>query len=130
MHYVAIVTVLALIQFLLLGFLVATARGKYGVAAPAVSGNETFERYFRVHVNTLEQLIVFLPSMWICTRYMDPRWVAAVGLLYVVGRIVYAISYIRDPKSRSLGFLLTSLPTIFYFVVILYGAIGRLILAG
>ena len=130
MHYVAIVTVLALIEFLLLGILVATARGKYGVAAPAVTGNETFERYFRVHMNTLEQLIVFLPTMWVCTRYFPPTWVAAIGLLFIIGRVVYAASYIRDPKQRTLGFLLTTLPTIAYVVIILYGAIGRLILAG
>ena len=129
MHYVAIVTVLALGEFLLLGFLVATARGKYGVKAPAVTGNETFERYFRVHVNTLEQLIVFLPSMWICTRYFDPTWIAALGLLFVIGRIVYAVSYIRDPRSRSLGFLLTSLPSLVYMLAILYGAIGRLVIS-
>jgi glutathione S-transferase len=130
MHYVAIVTVLALIEFFILGFLVARARGKYKVAAPAVTGNETFERYFRVHVNTLEQLIVFLPAMWICTRYFNPTWVAAIGVLFVIGRAVYAISYVRDPKKRSLGFLLTSLPSFFYMVTILYGAIGRLMFAG
>jgi len=130
MHYVAIVTVLALIEFFILGFLVARARGKYKVAAPAVTGNETFERYFRVHVNTLEQLIVFLPAMWICTRYFNPTWVAAIGVLFVIGRAVYAISYVRDPKKRALGFLLTSLPSFFYMVAILYGAIGRLVFAG
>jgi glutathione S-transferase len=129
MHYVAIVTVLALGEFFLLGFLVATARGKYGVKAPAVTGNETFERYFRVHVNTLEQLIVFLPLMWICTRYFDPTWIAALGMLFVIGRIVYAVSYIRDPRSRSLGFALTSLPSIVYMIAILYGAIGRLVIS-
>lgn len=129
MHYVAIVTVLALGEFFLLGFLVATARGKYGVKAPAVTGNETFERYFRVHVNTLEQLIVFLPLMWICTRYFDPTWIAALGLLFVIGRIVYAVSYIRDPRSRSLGFALTSLPSVVYMIAILYGAIGRLLIS-
>jgi glutathione S-transferase len=129
MHYVAIVTVLALGEFFLLGFLVATARGKYGVKAPAVTGNETFERYFRVHVNTLEQLIVFLPLMWICTRYFDPTWIAALGLLFVIGRIVYAVSYIRDPRSRSLGFALTSLPSVVYMIAILYGAIGRLVIS-
>ncbi|MFL6575284.1 MAG: MAPEG family protein [Povalibacter sp.] len=130
MHYVAIVSVLALLEFLILGFLVAIARGKYGVAAPAVSGHEMFERHFRIHMNTLEQLVVFLPAMWICTRYFDPTWVAALGSLFVIGRIVYAVSYFRDPRKRTMGFVLTSLPVMAYLVIILYGAIGRLVLAG
>jgi glutathione S-transferase len=128
MHYVAIVTVLALIEFFLLGFLVAMARGKYKVAAPAVTGNEMFERYFRVHMNTQEQLIVFLPAMWVCTRYFEPTWIAALGVLFIIGRIVYAVSYIRDPRTRTLGFALTALPTLTYIVAILYGAIGRLLI--
>lgn len=128
MHYVAIVSVLALAEYFLFGFLVATARGKYGVKAPAVAGHEMFERHFRVHMNTLEQLIVFLPSMWICTRYFDPRWVAALGLLFVIGRLVYAVSYVRDPRSRSLGFALTSIPTLIFMAAILYGAIGSLLI--
>ncbi|MFL6619843.1 MAG: MAPEG family protein [Povalibacter sp.] len=130
MHYVAIVSVLALLEFLILGLLVAIARGKYGVAAPAVSGHEMFERHFRIHMNTLEQLVVFLPAMWICTRYFDPTWVAALGSLFVIGRIVYAVSYFRDPRKRTMGFVLTSLPVMAYLVIILYGAIGRLVLAG
>ena len=129
MHYVAIVTVLAIAEFFGLGFLVAKARGTYGVKAPAVTGNEMFERYFRVQMNTLEQLVVFLPLMWVCTRYFDPTWIAALGLLFVIGRIVYAASYIRDPSTRSLGFLLTSLPSLIYMVAILYGAIGRLVIS-
>jgi glutathione S-transferase len=129
MHYVAIVSVLALIQFQILGILVGRARARYGVPAPAVSGNEMFERQFRVHANTLEQLVVFLPAMWICTRYFDPTWIAVLGLLFLIGRTVYAVSYVRNPRSRSLGFLLTILPTFGYLLAILYGAIGRLILS-
>jgi uncharacterized membrane protein YecN with MAPEG domain len=130
MHYVAIVTALALIEFLWLGMLVAKARGRYRVAAPAVTGNETFERHFRVHMNTLEQLVVFLPGLWVSAHYFDPTWMAAIGVLFLIGRVVYARSYVRDPKQRSMGFGLSALPCLIYIVAILYGAIGRLLLAG
>lgn len=129
MHYVAIVTLLALLEFLWFGILVGRARGKYGIAAPAISGNEIFERQFRVHMNTLEQLIVFLPALWIFARYMNPVWGAALGVVFVVGRAVYANAYMRNPKSRSLGFALTSLPTLFLLIGAAWGAI-RAIVAG
>ena len=130
MDYVAIVTVLALIQFLLLGILVGRARARYGVAAPATTGHEMFDRWFRVHMNTAEQLLLYVPAMWIYAYYWNPVWAAGIGLLFIVGRIVYAITYIRDPKSRSLGFLLTFIPIFVFLVGTLVGAIRSLIAGG
>ena len=126
MHYVAIVTVLALAEYQLLGFLVGKARMRYGVAAPATSGNEQFERYFRAHQNTLEQLVIFIPSMWLFAHYFAPVWAAAIGLVFVIGRAVYFRSYVRDPKSRSLGFGLSALPTLVFMIGILWGAINAI----
>ncbi len=111
MPFVAIVTVLALVQFFWLGWLVARARARYGVAAPASSGNELFERHFRVQMNTLEQLVMFLPALWIFAAYVSPLWAAALGVVFILGRAIYAISYVRDPKGRGLGFGLTVFPT-------------------
>jgi glutathione S-transferase len=111
MPFVAIVTVLALLQFFWLGLQVARARGRYGVAAPATTGNEVFERHFRVQMNTLEQLVMFLPALWIFAAYISPLWAAALGVVFILGRAIYAISYVRDPRSRSLGFGLTAFPT-------------------
>lgn len=112
MPFVAIVTVLALLQFFWLSFQVATARGRYGVAAPATTGHEVFERHFRVQMNTLEQLVMFLPALWIFATYVSPLWAAALGVVFIIGRAIYALSYVRDPKSRSLGFGLTAFPTL------------------
>lgn len=123
MPYVAIVTVIALLEFLWLGILVARARGRFGVPAPATTGNELFERQFRVHMNTLEQLMVFLPSLWIFASYVSPLWAAALGCLFIVGRAVYAVAYVRDPRSRSLGFALTALPTMAMMIGIVMWAI-------
>ena len=130
MDYVAIVTALALIQFLMLGALVGRARARYGVAAPATTGHEMFDRWFRVHMNTAEQLLLFLPSMWIYAYYWNPLVAAGLGVLFIIGRTVYAILYIRDPKSRSLGFLLTFIPIFAFLVGTLIGAIRSIVTGG
>jgi glutathione S-transferase len=112
MPYLVLVTALALLQFLYFGIQVGRARGRYAVAAPATTGNEHFERHFRVHMNTLEQLVLFLPSLWVFGSYVSPYWAAPLGLLFIVGRALYGFSYVRDPKSRSLGFMLSIVPTL------------------
>jgi glutathione S-transferase len=112
MHYVALVTVLALLQFFWLGFQVGRARMRYGVPAPASSGHEMFDRSFRVHMNTLEQLVVFLPALWMFAAYVSPIWAAALGVVFIIGRFIYAAAYVRDPKSRSIGFALSALPSL------------------
>ncbi|MGH8178808.1 MAG: MAPEG family protein [Steroidobacter sp.] len=127
MAYVAIVTVLALLQFVWLGLSVGRARAKYGIHAPATSGNEVFERHFRVHMNTLEQLVLFLPSLWIFANYVSPIWAAGLGVVFIIGRFIYASTYVRDPKSRSLGFALTALPSFGMMAGILWWAVGALV---
>jgi len=127
MNYVTIVTVLILLEFLWLGLLVGKARAKYQIAAPATTGHEIFERHFRVHMNTLEQLILFLPAMWMFALYFDERWAAGLGLVFIAGRAVYAKSYVRDPKSRSLGFAMSSIPMLILLAGSLFGAVRELI---
>jgi len=128
MPYVAIVTVLALVEFLWLGFRVGKARAQYGIHAPATSGNDIFERHFRVQMNTVEQLVLFLPSLWIFARYVSPIWAAALGAVFIIGRAIYAVTYVRDPKSRSLGFTLTALPTLIMMAGILVWAVRALVM--
>lgn len=123
MAYVDIVTALAVLQFIGFAFKVGAARGKYGVKAPATSGHEIFERVFRVQQNTLEQLLVFLPGMVLFSRYFNPLWAAGLGVVYLVGRQIYAVTYVKDPSSRSAGFGLTFLPNVILIVGGLIGAI-------
>ncbi len=123
MAWVEIVTCLALIQYLVFASLVARARGKYGVKAPAVVGHEMFERFYRVQMNTLELLIVFLPSVWLAARYWSPALMAAVGAVYLLGRVIYLRSYTHDPASRGLGFLLSLGPTAVLLAAGLVGAV-------
>ena len=129
MAYVDIVTALALLQFMVFGFKVAKARGRYGVAAPAVAGNQTFERYFRVQQNTLEQLIAFLPGIYLFSRYFSPLVAAALGAVYLIGRELYAYSYVKDPAKREVGYGMTFLPMVILVVGGLIGAIRALFFA-
>jgi glutathione S-transferase len=128
MPYVALVTVLALLEFQWFGWMVAKARGRFGIKAPATTGNEVFDRYFRVQMNTLEQLVLFLPSLWIFASFVSPIWAAALGAVFVIGRAIYAASYIRDPKKRALGFALTILPTLLMLIGIAVWAVRAIVI--
>lgn len=123
MPYVHIVVCLALIEFLYFGMAVASARGRYKVAAPAVTGNEIFERYLRVQMNTLEQLIVFIPAIVLYGQYLSPYWAAGLGGVYLIGRLVYFAGYVKDPKKRELGFILSVVPTVILLGGALFGAV-------
>jgi len=122
MHAVGLVTALALLQYLVFAALVARARERYGVRGPAVTGHEMFERYYRVQMNTLELLVVLLPSLWLASQYWWPRGMAAVGCVYLVGRLVYVRAYLREPTSRNLGFMLSLIPTAVLLGAALAGA--------
>ena len=126
MACVDIVTALALLQFIVFGFKVGKARGRYGIRAPATSGNEAFERYFRVQQNTLEQLIVFLPGLYLFSHYYSPLVAAGIGVIYLVGREVYAMTYVKEPAKREIGYGLTFLPTVVLVLGGLFGAVRAL----
>ncbi len=123
MVLVEIVTVLALLQFVVFGALVGRARGKYGISAPAVSGHEMFERYYRVQMNTLELLVVFVPSLWLAARYWSPLVVAAIGAIYLVGRVLYFRAYVSEPAKRGIGFVMSLGPAVLLLLATLVGAV-------
>jgi glutathione S-transferase len=125
--YLDIVTALALLQFIAFMFRVGAARSRYGVKAPATTGHEIFERHFRVQQNTLESLIAFLPGLYLFGRYFDPRAAAALGVVFLLGRELYARSYVKDPARRGLGFGLSFLPTVILLAGGLLGAILHLL---
>ena len=128
MPYVHIVIGLALVEFLFFAVGVTRARVRYKVPAPATTGNEMFERYFRVQMNTLEQLVVFIPSILIFGQYLSPYLAAAIGAVFLIGRLVYQFAYVKDPKKREAGFLLSVIPTVILLIGAIFGA-ARAVLA-
>jgi glutathione S-transferase len=125
---VHLVIVLALLEFFAFIFAVARARERFGVHAPATAGHPEFERYFRVQMNTLEQLVVFVPSILLFGHYLLPWLAALIGLVFVIGRWLYFRGYVRDPKARSLGFLLSGPANLILLVGALVGIIRALII--
>jgi glutathione S-transferase len=124
MDSTAIVTALALIQYIVLSIRVGQARGQYGVEAPATSGHPVFERHFRVHQNTLEQLIVFIPALWLFASYVSPRLGALLGVAFIAGRYLYARDYVADPQQRTTGFGLSMISS---SLLLLGGLLGALV---
>jgi uncharacterized MAPEG superfamily protein len=124
---VALVIIIAVVQFVVIAWLVGRARHRYGIKAPATTGQEVFERWFRVQQNTLELLIVFIPAISLFAIYVNPNWAAWIGLVYVVGRIVYARAYIADPSRRSFGFGLSMLPILVLLAGALIGAVRAML---
>lgn len=122
-HLVAIVTLLSLILYFTMSLRVGQARSQYGIAAPAITGNEDFERVFRVQANTLEWLPIYLPSLWLFALYWNDRVAAVVGVVWIVGRILYMTGYSKAASSRSAGFGIQALAT----GVLLFGALGKII---
>src|ERR1700724_4014027 len=102
MAYAHLVIALALLECRVFCFAVARARTRSNVPAPATTGNEVFERYFRVQMNTLEQLIVFVPSMLLFARYLNADIAAALGALFIIGRAVYFRGYVKAPAARHI----------------------------
>ena len=126
MEWVTIVALVALVEYLYFGLLVGRARGQYNIEAPATSGHPMFERAFRIHQNTLEQLIVFVPALYAFASYVHPLWAAGIGIVFVVGRAVYAAGYQAEPKKRGAGMMLSFIPNVVLLIGGLVGAALKL----
>lgn len=125
MNWVDLVLLLALGQLFVFGVMVGRARGKYGIKAPAVTGHEMFQRIYRVQMNTLELLVILVPALLLAAKYFPAPWVAALGAVYLVGRVVFAFAYLKNPASRSLGFALSAGPVVGLWCMALAGVLRQ-----
>ena len=123
MNSMYFVTVLVIFEYLFFAIQVGKARETYGIKAPAISGNEMFERFYRVQMNTLELLICFIPAMFMAAHYWSPRIMAFIGAVFFVGRFIYFKQYTSAPEKRSLGFGLSIMPIFVFLLAIIAGLI-------
>ncbi len=126
-YWVMLVTVLALIMLVVITLNVGRARVKAGIKAPQMSGDPAFERAVRVHQNTLEQMMVFFPSLWIFSTVVNPIAAAVLGMVWIIGRILYAWGYYQAAEKRGPGFGLSFLATIVLLLGSLIGVVIRLV---
>lgn len=125
--WIVLVTVAALLLYFYMGLRVGAARAKHNVPAPAITGAPDFERTFRVQMNTLEWLPIFLPTLWMAAAYWDARIVAAVGVVWIVGRFMYMEGYIKAANQRSMGFMIQAMAVLVLMIGAVAGAVMSLI---
>ncbi|MCL4142823.1 UNVERIFIED_CONTAM: hypothetical protein GTU68_065982 [Idotea baltica] len=115
-----------MVQYIYFSMSAGIARDKGDVKAPAMSGDEAFERKLRVQMNTLEQLIITIPSMWICGVYFRADVAAALGLIFLIGRFIYSAAYLSDPASRGKGMIIGFLANVGLLLCCLFVAVMQL----
>jgi glutathione S-transferase len=122
-HFTAIVTCLAILFYFFTALKVGKARGTFGVKAPATAGHPEFERMFRVQMNTLEWMPIFLPALWLFAIYISDHIAALLGLVWIVGRVLYLTGYAQAPEKRGMGFGIQALAAF----ALLFGALGAIV---
>ena len=122
-HFTALVTLLAVLLYFWFCFQVGQARVKFGVKAPATTGNPDFERVFRIQMNTLEWMPIFLAAMWLAAVYVSDVGAAVVGVVWMAGRVMYMRGYTEAAQKRETGFFVQAIAT---GVLWLAGLIGVL----
>lgn len=122
-RWTAVVSLVAMLVYIWMGLQVGRARGKSGINAPTMTGDPQLERAVRVQTNTLEWMPIFLVSLWLFAIYCNELAAAGLGVVWILGRLVYATGYMADPAKRSTGFLVQMLAC----AVLLFGALGMII---
>src|SRR5271154_6225142 len=122
-HFTALVTCLAIALYFFTSIQVAKARAAFGIKVPAITGNPDFERVFRGQMNTLEWMPIFLPSLWLFAIYISDGIAAAIGLVWIVGRILYVLGYAKATEKRGPGFAIQATAAI----VLWLGATGAIL---
>ena len=122
-HFTALVTCLTILAYFFIIFRVGKARATFGIKAPATTGNPDFERVFRVQMNTLEWMPIFLPSLWLFAIYISDPFAAALGIVWVIGRVLYLAGYSQAAEDRGRGFGIQALAA----AILWLGALGAIL---
>ena len=126
-HLPAVVVVLTLLLLMFVTGLVGRARARYGIKAPATTGNENFERVFRMQMNTVESTVLFLPALWLATQYGYAQIAGIVGLVWVAARFWYAIAYSAAANKRGTAFLVSTVAGLVVFAIGCWGLLRAII---
>jgi uncharacterized membrane protein YecN with MAPEG domain len=129
MAYTGLVTLVILVQYIVFMLLVGKQRVAHGIKAPATSGHEMFDRAYRVQMNTLEQMAIALPAMWVCALFFSPTVAAALGVVFLIGRFLYGLSYMGNPEKRGPGMGIGFLACVGMIGCALWGIVSSLWLA-
>ncbi len=124
-HYVTIVTILAVAFYSYTSLNAGAMRHKANVMAPATTGDAAFERAFRVQMNTLEWMPIFLPLLWLCALYLNDVAAAVLGVAWIAGRALYLLGYTRAAADRGRGFAIQGAAC----VLLLLGALAGIIMS-
>jgi len=127
MQYIELVAALAVLQFVFFGAMTAKARVDSGLKAPAMTGHDGFERMYRVQMNTLETLVAFLPALFLAGQHWSSLLVSGLGVIYLIGRLIYWRAYVADPAKRGLGYVLSIIPTMLLIILAIVGPIINLV---
>ncbi len=128
MLYTAVVTILTVLLFFWMGLNVGRMRTKHGIKAPAMTGHDEFERAVRVHMNTMEGAIAFLPALWVAEIWFG-GWVPPVaGLVWVVGRVIYMLGYMAAPEKRETGFIIQAIALVVLIILAIWGVVSGLLI--
>jgi len=126
-QWTALVTILAIFLIIVFMFRVGLGRGKYKVNAPKMSGHDTWDRLFRIHANSVEQAAIFFPALWLAALTAGDMTAAIGGGVWLVGRIIYSMAYLKNPQSRAPGMLMTFGSTAVLAGITLYHVISALL---
>ena len=126
MDYVNLVVLIAMVEYMVFILIVGATRNKYGVAAPATTGNSNWERLYRIQVNTTEQLVLFVPAIYGFAYYVSETWAAGLGSIFLIGRIVYYVGYRKAGDKRIVGAVITTWPSYILTIGALVGLIMKI----
>ncbi len=125
--YTALITALSLLVYVWNLVMVGRARGRYKLDAPATTGHPEFERVFRVQQNTVENLALYLPALWLFAAFVSDRWAAAIGLAWIVGRVIYARGYYTEASRRGTGFVISGIADVTLLAGALIGIVVQIV---